>query len=78
MSQRLDILAALQQGRSLTPLDALREFGCLTCSQRVTELRKKGWPIRSKLVEVSEGKRVARYWLEPELRTANKAVEVSR
>jgi hypothetical protein len=66
MTQMHDVLAALKQGRSLTPLEALREFGCFRLGARVHELREAGWPIHRELVHV-EGEhgpaRVARYSL---------------
>ncbi len=62
-SQKLQILRYLAQGKTLTPIQALARFSCLTLSQRCTELRKEGWPVQSELVNVG-GKHVARYWLE--------------
>ncbi len=62
-SQKIEILRWLAQGKTLTPLEALERFRCLTLSQRCTELRKEGWPVQSELVKVGE-KTVARYWLE--------------
>ena len=63
MSQSAQILDHLRRGNSLTPLDSLALFGCLALSQRIGELKREGWPIESELVEVSNGKRVARYRL---------------
>lgn len=64
--QREQILAALQAGRSLTPLDALREFGCLRLGARVYELREQGHAIDVQMVETTSGKRVAQYRLAGE------------
>ena len=47
MSQADAILDALQQGRNLTHLDALREFGCARLAARVEELRRLGHPIQT-------------------------------
>ena len=63
-SQSEKILAHLQAGKTLTPMDALRLFGCFRLGGRVFDLRKQGHPIKSELVEVGGGKRVARYSLE--------------
>jgi hypothetical protein len=63
MSQKLEIVRHLAKGHRLTPLQALGRFGTLSLSQRIGELRREGWPIRSRLVEVGE-KRVAEYRLE--------------
>jgi hypothetical protein len=57
------LLMALKQGERLTPLLALERFNCLSLSQRMGELRKDGWPIVVRTVEVNSGKRVAEYSL---------------
>lgn len=61
-SQKLLVLRELAKGVKLTPLKALRMFGCLSLSQRVGELKRDRWPIKSRLVNVG-GKRVAEYSL---------------
>ena len=60
-SQRKLILDYLLTGLPLTPLDALIHFKCLRLSGRIEELRKEGYPIKTKLVAVDSGKRVAQY-----------------
>ena len=42
MSQARQILAYLQQGKEITPLEALRIFGCLRLAARIYDLRKEG------------------------------------
>ncbi len=37
-------------GRKLTRLSCFRKFGFFTLNSRATEIRKKGFPIKSKLV----------------------------
>ena len=65
MTQRDQILAHLQAGHTITPLQALSLFGCMALSQRMTELRKMGYPIVSTLVR--EGRKsYARYAMAPE------------
>lgn len=61
-SQTARILAHLQSGKTLTPLQALRRFGCFRLGARVWDLKRDGHDIRSRLVEI-DGKRVARYQL---------------
>jgi len=61
-SQEKRILEALRAGDKLTPLDALDRFGCFRLGARIHDLRRKGWPIESEIVERG-GKRVAVYWL---------------
>lgn len=41
------ILKYLQDFGSITPIDALREFGCMRLSARISDLKLKGVPIRS-------------------------------
>jgi hypothetical protein len=54
------ILAHLQSGRSITPLGALRRFGCFRLAARVRDLRKAGISVRSSMVR-RNGKHYARY-----------------
>lgn len=44
-TQNSAILAALKSGRSIIPLDALSEFGCLRLAARICDLRSAGHPI---------------------------------
>ena len=62
MSQNEVIRAALLSGRSLTPLDALNEFGCFRLAARVADLRREGMDIEC-AKETKNGKRYARYQL---------------
>lgn len=66
-SQSSRILSWLKRGRALTPLEALRLFGCLRLGARIYDLRCAGHAIDARMVETPSGKRVARYKL---LRTA--------
>lgn len=67
-TQRDEILNALKRGRLLTPMDALRTWGCSRLAARVAELREAGYPIRTKLVAMPTAHghtaRVAVYRLE--------------
>ncbi len=64
MSQKNDILAALQQGQHLTPLNALIRVHTMSLSQRIGQLKRAGYPIQTKIVKIGPNKRVAEYWLE--------------
>ena len=68
MSQNEAIKAALLSGRSLTPIDALQDFGCFRLAARVADLRREGLDIECS-TETTNGKRYARY----RLRGANHA-----
>ena len=65
MSQKSAILAALREGQRLTPLNALIRFHTLALSQRIGEIKRQGWPVQSRMIELEGGKRVAEYWLDP-------------
>ena len=52
MSQNEAILEALQAGRRLTPLDALKDFGCMRLSARIYDLRHLGHDIQDETVTV--------------------------
>jgi hypothetical protein len=41
-SQRDQVRAALEAGQRLTPLDALRRFGCYRLAARIDEIRRDG------------------------------------
>ncbi len=63
-SQEAEILRHLKSGKSLTPIDALREYKVLRLAARVKALRDQGYPIRT-IMETDKrtGKRWARYWM---------------
>lgn len=59
-----EILSLLKQGVKLTPLEALNRCACLSLSQRIGDLKKLGWPIKTQLIEIRPGTRVAEYSLD--------------
>jgi hypothetical protein len=72
MSQKAEILAHLKLGKSLTPLEALRMFGCLRLAARISEIRdiglNEGFTVKTESYMVrdrnGDAKPVARYVLE--------------
>ena len=65
-SQNKRIRKHLESGRSLTPLDALYQYGCFRLGARIHNLKSQGLAIETEMVEIlSEGKKkhVARYKL---------------
>lgn len=64
-TQKQAILAALQDGRSLTPIEALAEFGCFRLGARIHELREEGYAIATDIIQTYGGARIARYRLLP-------------
>ena len=63
-TQRGTLLRALQRGERLTPAEAFSRYGCMSLSQRMGELRRNGWPIKSESVQVGPRTYVSRYWME--------------
>ena len=64
MSQKNEILETLKRGETITPLEALRDFGCMRLSARIGELEADGWHINSRPVHLDRGKTVAGYSLD--------------
>lgn len=63
-SQSAQIKAALLAGETLTPLDALKRFGCFRLGARIWELRnEQGMNIRTEQFRTESGKIVAAYSL---------------
>jgi hypothetical protein len=62
-SQNNRILAYLRQGHSLTPLAALRMFGCFRLAARIYDLRYIGVNVKQRLIRI-RGKRVSVYWIQ--------------
>ena len=62
-TQTASILHYLERGGSLTPLDALRLFGCLRLGGRIFDLRAQGWNIETHMVATEGGAHVASYRL---------------
>lgn len=62
------LLDYMRGGGKVTSLDALSEFGIARLASRVSDLRKRGYPVMSEWVEVEnrfgERVRVKRYWME--------------
>lgn len=61
-SQRERILDYLLKGKTLTPIQALKKFGCFRLGARIWELREKTpyYFIESETVDVN-GKRFSKY-----------------
>ena len=65
MTQTDRVLDYLTQFGSITALEALRDLGIMHLSSRITELRRRGYPVERDMIEVKnrfgEKTRVARY-----------------
>ncbi len=62
MSQTKQIREHLESGRSITPLEALKLYGCFRLGARIWDLRDAGLDIETTIVEVG-GKHFASYRL---------------
>lgn len=61
--QSKKIMAHLRRHRSITPLVALQEYGCMRLAARIYDLKEKGHKIHMQMIELDNGKRVASYSL---------------
>ena len=68
MNQTQQILDHLTRYGSITPLDALREYGCMRLGARIWDLKRAGIRIRSEIVTApnkhGEPVRFAQYTLD--------------
>lgn len=49
------ILAYIREKGSITPLDALREFGCMRLASRMNDLKRLGYSVKS-VMETSKNR----------------------
>lgn len=75
MTQCDKILFHLQTIGSITPVEALDQYGCFRLAARVADLKAEGWPITSEIVSkqnrFGETVRFAKYRLEDKRVTGN-------
>ena len=65
-SQNKKIIAYLEDGNAITPIEALTLFGCMRLASRIADLKKKGYPITSTIISTGDA-RYAQYKLEEPL-----------
>ena len=67
MTQNERILRHLRDNGSITPLDALSEYGIMRLASRISDLRSRGYDISREMVQgrnrYGEATRYARYTL---------------
>jgi hypothetical protein len=68
-SQNSKILKHLMRGSKITPLEALSRFDCFRLGARIHDLKAKGYDIKAEMHTMTNGKKVARYWIPKESRT---------
>lgn len=59
-----EILNHLSAGYAITPLEALKFFGCFRLGARIYDLKKRGYRIGKEMRKTETGKRVACYYRE--------------
>jgi hypothetical protein len=59
-TQKKEILAHLEKGKTITSLMAFKQFGCTRLAARVLDLRRDGHPVKSERISVN-GKHVSKY-----------------
>ena len=64
MTQTKRILEHLQEGKTLTPLEALDMFGTFRLGSIIFNLRQDGFEIKTTIVDGGFGKRYAKYSME--------------
>lgn len=64
MSQCNMIAAWLEQGYSITSLEALKMFGCMRLASRINDLRNRGMEINTCRIKTDTGKWVCEYTLK--------------
>ena len=63
MNQTNQILEYLKEGNSITPIEALNKFGCFRLGARIWDLKKKGYDIKTEMVQKGK-KTFAKYSLQ--------------
>ena len=51
MSQTEMIAQHLKSGKSITPIDALKKFGCFRLGARIWDLRRMGYAVESLMIK---------------------------
>ena len=60
-TQKTQILEVLMMGKTITPIEALNEFGCFRLGARLYDLKQEGYDIRMRLV--GKEKKYAEYFI---------------
>ena len=61
ISQKRQIKAWLESGKSITAFEALEMFGCMRLAARVCDLRDEGMQIEVRGIVTPSGKHVTQY-----------------
>lgn len=62
-TQTEKILHYMQTNGAITPMDALRECGCMRLAARIADIKELGFDISTKIITEANGTRYAEYRL---------------
>tara|TARA_Y100000592_G_scaffold19031_1_gene29138 strand:- start:1414 stop:1614 length:201 start_codon:yes stop_codon:yes gene_type:complete len=62
-SQNKLIKKHLEDGHTITAIEALEMFKCFRLASRISDLKQAGCVIDSQFIEVESGKKVKEYWI---------------
>lgn len=62
-SQCMQIYGYLQDGNTLTSLEALNLFSCFRLASRISDLRSRGVDVKKRTIVTESGKRIAQYYI---------------
>ena len=67
ISQNNSILAYMQNGNRITPIEALNLFKCFRLTARICDLKQRGFDIKKQFIKVGNmNKKVMQYWIDIE------------
>jgi len=66
-SQTKMIKAHLESGKTITAIEALSDYACFRLASRINDLKKSGYLVDKRMIELPNGKRVAQYFKVYEL-----------
>lgn len=61
-SQTKMIKAHLEKGLTITAWEALDFYDCFRLASRISDLKKSGYPVDKRMIELPNGKRIAEYF----------------
>lgn len=66
-TQKNNLLTYLLAGNTITSLEALNRFGCFRLASRISEFKKEGYDVQSKMIRLPNNKKVSQYWIQTKI-----------
>ena len=63
MSQCNQIISYMREHKSITAMEAVKEFNCYRLAARISDIRGRGYRVLTKMEKTKDGKFYARYIL---------------